>query len=73
MEADLAPVRENFRQSAEVFYTKVPFDIIVCGHSHVKDHYVSTNGFEYVNNGYAQHTQTYISIVDGNISFKDIV
>lgn len=71
-EADLTPVKENFRFSAEVFFKKNPFHIMVLGHSHVKDHYRSPLGFEYVNNGYAQHTKTYISIENGNISFKSI-
>jgi UDP-2,3-diacylglucosamine hydrolase len=70
--SDLAPVRENFRLSAEVFFKKHPVQAIVCGHSHVKDYYVSANGFEYVNNGYAQHSKTYISIENGNISFKPV-
>lgn len=70
--SDLIPVRDNFRMSAEIFVSKHPVEIIVCGHSHVKDHYISTNGFEYVNNGYAQHSKTYISIENGNISFKPI-
>jgi UDP-2,3-diacylglucosamine hydrolase len=71
-ESDLSHVKENFRNSAEVYRAKNPVDIIVCGHSHVKDHYVSANGFEYVNNGYAQHSKTYISIENGNISFKSL-
>ncbi len=71
-ESDLTHVKENFRNSAEVYRAKNPVDIIVCGHSHVKDHYVSNNGFEYVNNGYAQHSKTYISIDNGNISFKSL-
>lgn len=72
-ESDLTPVFNNFRDSVEFFRQKKDFQIIVMGHSHVKDHYISSNGFEYVNNGYAQHTKTYISIVDGNISFKPIL
>ncbi len=72
LESDLTPVRDNFRLSAEALYLKKQVDIIVCGHSHVKDQYVSSKGFEYVNNGYAQHTKTYISIEDGNISFKPV-
>lgn len=72
LEADLVPVRDNFRMSAEVFHKKRPFQVLVCGHSHVKDHYISTNGFEYINNGYAQHTKTYISITNGDISYKPI-
>lgn len=70
---DLAPVRENFRDSAEAFFKIHPVQVIVCGHSHVKDHYISGNGFEYVNNGYVQHTQTYISIEDGKVNFKSLV
>jgi UDP-2,3-diacylglucosamine hydrolase len=72
LESDLTEVKENFRASAEVYRAKNPVDIIVCGHSHVKDHYVSSSGFEYVNNGYAQHSKTYISIENGNISFKSL-
>lgn len=71
-ESDLSGVKENFRTSAEVYRAKNPVDIIVCGHSHVKDYYISANGFEYVNNGYAQHSKTYISIENGNISFKPL-
>lgn len=73
VESDLTPVRDNFRESAEIFNKKHPVDILVLGHSHVKDLYQSPNGFTYVNNGYAQHTQTYISIQDGNISFRPIL
>ena len=69
-ESDLTPVKENFRLSVEVFFKKHPCQMIVLGHSHVKDHYKSESGFEYVNNGYAQHTKTYISIEDGNVGFK---
>lgn len=72
VDSDLTPVRDNFRKSAEVLYKKNAVQIIVCGHSHVKDHYISESGFEYVNNGYAQHSKTYISIENGNISFKPI-
>lgn len=71
-EADLTPVKENFRFSAEFFFKSRPFQILVLGHSHVKDQYASPSGFEYVNNGYAQHTKTYISIKDGDISFKSV-
>jgi UDP-2,3-diacylglucosamine hydrolase len=71
-ESDLTPVFNNFRYSVEEFYKKSPNSIIVLGHSHVKDYYVSKNGFEYINNGYAQHSKTYISIIDGNVGFKQI-
>lgn len=71
-ESDLTPIKNNFRFSAEIFFKESQSQIIVLGHSHVKDHYKSPSGFEYINNGYAQHTKTYISIKDGDISFKSI-
>jgi UDP-2,3-diacylglucosamine hydrolase len=71
-ESDLSAIKENFRNSTDEFYKKKEYQIIVLGHSHAKDHYISSNGFEYVNNGYAQHSKTYISILDGNISFRSV-
>ena len=69
---EVSAIRDNFRKSALEFYKINPHDIIVLGHSHVKDHYQHEEKFQYVNNGYAQNTQTYISIEDGKISFKDV-
>jgi UDP-2,3-diacylglucosamine hydrolase len=71
-EANLEPVKVNFRNSVDYFNKQNAFQVIVLGHSHVKDHYVSNLGFEYVNNGYAQHSKTYISIENGHVSFKNI-
>lgn len=71
-EADLTPVRDNFRASASEFHKTNRFDLLVCGHSHVKDFFESPDGFLYVNNGYAQQTKTYVSIENGNVSFKEI-
>lgn len=71
-QTDFEPVRLNFRYSIEEYFKKNPCDIYVLGHSHVKDHYQSENNFEYLNNGYAQNTKTYISITNGDASFKSI-
>ncbi len=71
-EADLTPVKENFRFSIETYHRRHPHDIYVLGHSHVKDYYESDNGFLYVNNGYAQHTRTFICIENGKVSFKNL-
>jgi UDP-2,3-diacylglucosamine hydrolase len=71
-DVDLTPVKEKFRKSAEIFYTKTKVDVIVCGHSHVKDHFKSELNFEYINNGYAQNTKTYIYIENGNVGFRDL-
>lgn len=69
---DLSKVEQKFRRSAEIFHRKKNCDIYVCGHSHVKDHYVSPNGFEYVNNGYAQFTRTFILIENGIVKFEKL-
>lgn len=69
---DLSRVEEKFRKSVEVFHRNHGHDIYICGHSHVKDHYFSTKGFEYVNNGYAQFTKTFILVENGVVSFKEI-
>lgn len=71
-ESDLAPVKDNFRLSVETFFKVCPRQVMVLGHSHVKDYYLSPSGFEYINNGYAQHSKTYISIIDGNVGFKSL-
>lgn len=72
LDTDMSSVRDHFRKSMEAFYKSHPVDIIVSGHSHVKDIYLSESGFAYINNGYAQNSKTYISIEDGNISFKPV-
>lgn len=72
LDVDLEPIKENFRKSVEQFNNKNFYQIIILGHSHVKDHYRSNLGFEYVNNGYAQNSKTYISIENGHVSFKNI-
>ena len=69
---DVTEIKQNFRMSAEQFIKNNPYDIIVMGHSHVQDNYTSENNFQYINNGYAQNSKTYISIEDGNISFKQL-
>jgi UDP-2,3-diacylglucosamine hydrolase len=69
-EEDLTEVKEKFRRSVEVFYKKNPHDVYVCGHSHVKDLYMSDNGFIYINNGYAENSKTYMAIIDGHVSFR---
>jgi len=71
-DSDLSEIKEKFRLSSELYYQKNNFDILVCGHSHVKDLYRSDNNFIYVNNGYAQHSQTFILIEDGVVSFQNI-
>jgi len=72
--SDLAPIKEKFRKSYEVFHKKMKerdlgMDLYVGGHSHVKDYYKSSAGFAYINNGYAPHSQSFILIENGEASF----
>lgn len=69
-----ARIREKFRRSADDYYKKLgPFDLLVCGHSHVKDSWNSTLGFHYANNGYFLQEKTFAAITDGKVDFIDLV
>ncbi len=65
-------VREKFRKG--VFKTtEGKFDIILGGHSHVQDVFVSEeNKFTYVNNGYALKSKTFIYIQNHQVSFESL-
>ena len=53
--------REKFRSSARQFFKNSSSDILVCGHSHVKDLY-RFNQKLYLNNGFAQSEKTFLFI-----------
>lgn len=55
-------VRERFRKGVEI--NNPVADIIIGGHSHVKDSYTLKSGAVYLNNGYALHEKVFI-YVDG--------
>ncbi len=57
-------IKDKFRRSTEVLRVQEDFDLIVTGHSHVKDMYSSPNGYIYLNNGYALSERTFIFIND---------
>lgn len=62
-------IKEKFRRSAEVFSQKIKADYLVCGHSHVQDHYECSSGTIYLNNGYAPFTKSYLRIDVNGASF----
>ena len=65
-------VREKFRRSFKEFKTHNPkVDVLICGHSHVKDRFEWEESL-YLNNGFAPQTETYLSYVDGEYSFKGL-
>lgn len=63
-------IRQNFRDAAEVYVKKnKQIDILVCGHSHIKDNYASKNNFLYLNNGYALNEKTFLNIKKNKCEF----
>ena len=65
-------VRENVRHSAERAWDMMGFDLLVCGHTHIKDYYQSGRGFLYVNNGYAPRENTFIHIEGRKVTFEKV-
>lgn len=53
-------VRDRFRKGVEINNPKA--EIIIGGHSHVKDSYTLKSGSVYLNNGYALHEKVFIYI-----------
>ena len=60
-------IREKVRCRAQRVWNAIGFDLLVCGHTHIKDHYQSDQGFLYINNGYAPRENTFIYI-DGEMA-----
>lgn len=64
-------VSDKFRRSADAYYNKhQKFDVLVCGHSHVKDCWQSELGFCYVNNGYFMAEKSFAVIENGEVRFE---
>jgi UDP-2,3-diacylglucosamine hydrolase len=67
---DSEKVREKFRSGVrETLHGKA--DVVIGGHSHVKDDY-QIEGLRYLNNGYAQNSKTFIYMNEGEISFVPV-
>jgi UDP-2,3-diacylglucosamine hydrolase len=62
--SDQSHIRDKFRLSALRVFEREQANIIICGHSHVKDHYIGED-FIYLNNGYFPLSKSYI-FVDQN-------
>lgn len=65
-------VMEKFRESFRREIKRRPVDILVCGHSHVKDDYTFEEA-RYLNVGYARLEKTFLKISDdGQIDFVNL-
>ena len=66
-------IKNRFRKSAEIVLKKFKVDLIICGHSHIKDSYNINEDCVYLNNGYAPRSLTYLEVSEsGAWSFKEI-
>ena len=65
-------IRESVRCRAEELWSVFRFDILICGHTHIKDQYRSEKGFLYFNNGYASIENTFIQIDERGIIFSEL-
>lgn len=71
-EEEMGPfVRQSFQRAAEQSAKKYSADVVICGHSHCKDHFIGP-GVEYLNNGYVPLTKSFISYKDGNFKIKNL-
>ncbi|MDC1173849.1 UDP-2,3-diacylglucosamine diphosphatase [Bacteriovoracaceae bacterium] len=61
-------IKEKFRNYALKVQEEENIDVLICGHSHVQDFFITDN-FKYINNGYAQKTNSFIYINNQNIEF----
>ncbi|HLW57521.1 MAG TPA: UDP-2,3-diacylglucosamine diphosphatase [Bacteriovoracaceae bacterium] len=63
-------VRERFRKGVEVNNPEA--DIIIGGHSHVKDSYTLKSGSVYLNNGYALREKVFIYVDNKDYQFVSL-
>lgn len=67
---DESRVRERFRSGVEI--TNPEANIIIGGHSHVKDYYTLKSGSTYINNGYALREKVFIHVDGVNAQFVSL-
>jgi UDP-2,3-diacylglucosamine hydrolase len=63
-------VKEKFRRSAIELSKKNDFNVLICGHSHVKDDFKIKEHIRYINNGYAPISKSYIRVDQTEITFQ---
>lgn len=65
-------IRSKFRRSAKKLSQKIDVDMIIAGHSHCKDDYVTDNGTRYLNNGYAPIAKSCLYSDESGVRFIDL-
>jgi UDP-2,3-diacylglucosamine hydrolase len=62
--------REKYRLGASLIKD---VDIVISGHTHIKDDVVLENGIRYLNNGYMQNSKTFILATENELYFCDLM
>ena len=65
-------IKEKIRRNTQRAWEAIGFDLVICGHTHIKDHYHSPQGFLYVNNGYAPREDTFVYLEEGEAVFRAV-
>jgi UDP-2,3-diacylglucosamine hydrolase len=65
-------IRNRFRESAKRAMKTYQCDVLICGHSHVKDAYEASDRREYYNNGYFLKSRCYIEMSSSGMRFVDL-
>ena len=66
-------LKEKIKIGSENEWRALKFDVMVCGHSHIKEMYESQLKFSYINNGFALESKTFIYHEDGKQRFEKLV
>lgn len=64
-------IKEKFRDYAKRASRIDDSEVVVCGHSHVKDHFVDSD-LEYINNGYASSSNSFIYFDSEKFQFIEL-
>lgn len=70
-ETEATRIKNKYHEYVLGICTKLQIKKIVCGHSHVKDHY-KTDKVNYINNGYFPKSKSFVSFEKGDFKFIEI-
>jgi UDP-2,3-diacylglucosamine hydrolase len=62
-------IKNKFRKSVLELSKAIDFDILICGHSHVKDDVFINEHIRYLNNGYAPISRSFLQINKHEVKF----
>jgi UDP-2,3-diacylglucosamine hydrolase len=69
---DETSIKNKFRKSVVELSKVLDFDVLICGHSHVKDDVLLNEHIRYLNNGYAPISRSYLNIKEHEVQFVNL-